>query len=167
MRPANSLPRIKKHLMVHAETSSLRTGVISTPMKISQLFLLIALSFSGLAVTSAAELAGKWKADFDSQIGPQKYAYEFNVAGGKYTGKASYDHSMGKGDSTLSEIKLAGDDVSFVEKVNLNGMDLTITYTGKISGDEMKLNRVVGDFGSEQIVAKRMKDADVKPTPAK
>lgn len=136
-------------------------------MNTSKLPLLIALFFFGVAVTSAAGLAGKWKADFDSQIGPQKYAYEFKVDGGKYTGKASYDHSMGKGDSVLSDIKLAADDVSFVEKVNLNNMDLTITYTGKISGDEMKLTRVVGDIATEQIVAKRVKDTDAKTAPAK
>ena len=136
-------------------------------MKLAKLSLLIALLFTGLAVTSAAELAGKWKADFDSQIGPQKYTYEFKADGGKYTGKASYDHSMGKGDSVLSDIKLAGDNVSFVEKLELNGMDLTVTYTGKFSGDEMKLTRVVGDIATEQIVAKRVEDADAKPAPAK
>ncbi len=137
-------------------------------MKPSKLILLIALSFCGVVLTSAADLlAGKWKADFDSQIGPQKYAFEFKVDGGKYTGKASYDHSMGKGDSVLSEIKLAADTVSFAEKLNLNDTDLTVTYTGKISGDEMKLTRVVGDFATEQIVAKRVKDADAKTAPAK
>jgi hypothetical protein len=61
-------------------------------MKLAKLPLLIAVFFFGVALTSAADLAGKWKADFDSQIGPQKYAYEFKVDGGKYTCKASYDH---------------------------------------------------------------------------
>jgi hypothetical protein len=136
-------------------------------MKSSKLLLLITMFFGGLGLASAAELAGKWKADFDSQIGPQKYAYEFKVDAGKYTGKASYDHSMGKGDSVLGEIKLAGDDVSFVEKLNINDMDLTVTYTGKISGDEMKLTRVVGDFATEHIVAKRVMADDTKPAPAK
>ncbi|HEY4248870.1 MAG TPA: hypothetical protein VGM64_18750 [Lacunisphaera sp.] len=136
-------------------------------MKFSRLSLLVALFFFGVVLSSAAELAGKWKADFDSQIGPQKYAYEFKVDAGKYTGKASYDHSMGKGDSVLGEIKLAGDNVSFVEKLNINDMDLTVTYTGKISGDEMKLTRVVGDFATEQIVAKRVRETDAKTAPAK
>jgi hypothetical protein len=74
---------------------------------------------------------------------------------------------MGKGDSILSEIKLAGENVSFVEKLDLNGVNLTVTYTGKISGDEMKLTRVVGDIATEQIVAKRVKDAEAKTAPAK
>ena len=136
-------------------------------MKLPKLLLLFTLLFSGLTVMAAAELAGKWKSEFDSQIGPQKYAYEFKAEGGKFTGKASYDHSMGKGDSVLSEIKLAGDDVSFVEKLRINDMDITVTYTGKISGDEMKLTRVVGDFATEQIIAKRVTPAETKNSPSK
>ncbi|MEO6993901.1 MAG: hypothetical protein ABI273_09750 [Lacunisphaera sp.] len=137
-------------------------------MKLSKLPLLIALFFFGVALTSAADLlAGKWTANFDSQIGLQKYAYEFKADGGKYTGKASYDQSMGKGDSVLSDIKLDGENVSFVEKLSVNDMDITVTYTGKLSGDEMKLTRVVGDFGTEQLVAKRVQETAVKTAPAK
>ena len=135
-------------------------------MKLPKLLLLFTLLLSGLTVTPAAELAGKWKSEFDSQIGPQKYTFEFKVEGSKFTGTASYDHSMGKGDSVLSDIKLAEENVSFVEKLHINDMDIAVTYTGKISGDEMKLTRVVGDFATEQIVAKRVKPADVKNSSA-
>lgn len=34
--------------------------------------------------------------------------------------------------------------------------DLSITYEGRISGDEMKLNRTAGDFAPEVLVAKRI-----------
>jgi hypothetical protein len=34
-----------------------------------------------------------------------------------------------------------------------------ITYTGKISGDEIKFTRKVGDFATEEITAKRVKGA--------
>jgi len=103
----------------------------------------------------AADLAGRWTAEFDSQIGVQKYVYEFKVDGEKITGKATHDHSMGKGEAELKAIKLSGDDVSFTEPLNINGDEITITYTGKIAGDEMKLTRQVGDFATEQIVVKR------------
>ena len=106
---------------------------------------------------SAAELAGKWTSEFESQIGPQKYTYEFVRDGDKLTGKASYDHSMGKGESQLKDIKLENDSIAFVETVSLDGMELVITYIGKISGDQMDLKRVVGDFATEQIVVKRAK----------
>jgi hypothetical protein len=32
-----------------------------------------------------------------------------------------------------------------------------ITYTGTLSGDELKLHRKVGDFAEEDLVAKRVK----------
>jgi hypothetical protein len=124
-------------------------------------FLLCSLSFA-----SAAELAGKWTSEFDSQIGLQKYSYEFKSEGDKFTGKASYDQSMGKGDSVLKDIKLAGEDISFTESLHINDMEIAVTYTGKISGDEIKLTRVVGDFGTEQLIAKRVKVSEAKPVPA-
>jgi hypothetical protein len=120
---------------------------------------------SAFSVVHAAELAGHWTSEFESQIGPQKYTYDFKTEGDKTTGKATYDHSMGKGEAVLSEIKLSGEDVSFAETVDLQGTPLAITYTGKLSGDEMKLTRQVGDFGSEEIVAKRV-PAAAAPTPA-
>jgi hypothetical protein len=36
-------------------------------------------------------------------------------------------------------------------------MELKITYKGKISGDEIKFSRTVGDAGGEEFVAKRAK----------
>jgi len=122
--------------------------------KILSLAAAIAIT-SGFSLAHAAELAGHWTAEFDSQIGTQKYTYDFKTEGDKTTGKASFEHSMGKGETDLSAIKLSGDDVSFTETVNIQGNPITVTYTGKISGDEMKLTRQVGDFATEQIVAKR------------
>lgn len=110
---------------------------------------------ASFSLLHAADLAGHWTAEFDSPIGAQKYTYDFKTEDGKTTGKATYDHSMGKGESELSAIKLNGDDVSFNETVKIQGNDLKITYTGKISGDEMKLAREVGEYGTEHLVAKR------------
>ena len=123
------------------------------------------LTLSSLSLAHAAELAGHWTSEFDSQIGQQKYTYDFKVEGDKLTGKAAYDHSMGKGENVLKEIKVTGDDVFFAEDFTAQDQTIRITYTGKIAGDEMKLTRQVGDFATEQIVAKRAKAEP--PTPAK
>ena len=48
-----------------------------------------------------------------------------------------------------------GDKVSFVEMLDFQGNEIRITYTGTISGNEMKLTREVGTFAKEEIVAKR------------
>ena len=55
----------------------------------------------------------------------------------------------------LKEGKVDGDKVSFVEMLDFQGNEIRITYTGTISGNEMKLTREVGDFAKEEIVAKR------------
>jgi hypothetical protein len=122
---------------------------------------------SAWSVAYAGGLAGHWTAEFDSPIGPQKYTYDFKTEGDKTTGKATYDHSMGKGEAVLSDIKLSGEDVSFAETVDIQGTPLAITYTGKLSGDEMKLTRQVGDFGTEEIVAKRAAAAASAPAEKK
>ena len=126
-------------------------------MKFRSLIRVAVLVLATFNFASAAELAGKWTAEFDSQIGPQKYVYEFTAEGDNFTGKAAYDHSMGKGESKLKDIKLENDAIAFIETVSLDGMELVISYSGKISGDQMDLKRVVGDFATEQIVVKRAK----------
>ena len=68
---------------------------------------------SASSLLHAADLTGHWTSEFDSQIGPQKYTYDFKTEGDKITGKATYEHSMGKGEVDLAAVKLDGDDVSF------------------------------------------------------
>jgi hypothetical protein len=135
-------------------------------MKLLPSLLLAVATLSGLGAAHAADLAGKWTSEFDSQIGPQKYAYEFKAAGATLTGKATFQNSMASGDVDLKDIKLNGGDVSFAEPLDMGGMSVVITYVGTIAGDEMKLTRTVGDFGVEQIVVKRLTTeakADAKP----
>jgi len=117
----------------------------------------LALLVATALPASAADLVGKWTAEFDSPIGVQKYVYEFKKSGDALAGQASYDHSMGQGTVDLSDVKVDGDKVAFVERLSVNGMDLTVTYSGTLSGDELKLTRNVGEFGSEELTAKRAK----------
>jgi len=105
------------------------------------------------AMALAADFNGKWSAEFDTQIGVQKYTYEFHVDGATLTGKAINE----RGESAIQEGKIDGDNISFVEPLNIQGNDLRITYTGKINGDEIKFSRKVGDFATEELTAKRVK----------
>jgi hypothetical protein len=135
-------------------------------MKFLSSLLLAVVALTGVGVAHAADLAGKWTSAFDSQIGPQKYAFEFTAAGDKITGKATFENSMTSGESEIKDIKLNGAEVSFAESMSMGEMSVLITYVGTIAGDEIKLTRTVGDFGVEQIVAKRVK-AEAQPAPAK
>ena len=123
-------------------------------MKI-RFFGILAMLMAFSLPASAADLLGKWTAEFDTPIGVQKYVYEFRKSGEALTGEATFDRSLGKGTVPLNNIKVDGDKVSFEEPLSANGEQITITYTGTLAGDELKLTRVVGQFGTEQLTARR------------
>ena len=116
----------------------------------------------------AADVTGTWKSEFDSQIGQQKYTYTLKQDGTNLTGKASAEIQDQKRETDLKEGKVNGDDISFVEMVNFQDNEVRITYTGKIStnGNEIKFSRAVGDFATENTVAKRELAASDKPEQA-
>jgi len=126
-------------------------------MKPRSLLALIALSFAALGLAHASPLVGKWTAEIDTQVGLQKYVYEFKADGDHLTGKATFERSMGNGEIELKGIKLNGEDVTFLEALVIEGNEITITYTGKLVGDELRLTRQVGDFATEHFTAKRVK----------
>lgn len=102
----------------------------------------------------AADLTGTWKAEFNTQIGVQKYTFKLKQEGNSLTGKANAEIGGEKYESKLKNGKVEGDAVSFVEELNFQGNELEIRYDGKLSGKEINLNRKVGDFATEQLVAK-------------
>ena len=60
-----------------------------------------------------------------------------------------------KREAELKEGKAAGDTISFVEMLSLQGNDIRITYQGKLSTNEIRFTRQVGEFATEELVAKR------------
>jgi enterochelin esterase-like enzyme len=115
------------------------------------LLTLAALPWSGFA----ADVTGTWKAEFDSQIGLQKYTYILKQDGTSLTGKASSEVNDRKREAELKEGKVDGDKISFVEMLNFQGNDIRISYKGMISSNELKLTREVGTFAKEEIIARR------------
>jgi hypothetical protein len=112
------------------------------------------LAFVG--AVRAADIDGKWKAEFDSQIGKQTYVFEIKADGEKFTGKISRDAQGQKSEFDLKEGKIVKDEVSFVELLKVQDQELRVEYKGKIVGDELKLHRKVGEIAEYDIVAKRV-----------
>jgi hypothetical protein len=112
---------------------------------------------AGLACVYAADITGKWTAEFDSQVGVQKYIFDFKAEGANLTGVAISKIGDAEAKTPLKDGKISGDDISFTEPLNYQGMELSITYKGKVSGDEIKLSRMVGEQQGETFVAKRVK----------
>jgi hypothetical protein len=112
----------------------------------------------GALAANAADLAGKWTAEFDTQVGLQKYTFDLKVDGEKVTGKAFFERMGQKGEADLLDGKLVGDAVSFAETFDAMGSTVRIDYKGTLKGDEIAFTRKVGEFGTEQFVARRAKD---------
>jgi len=127
---------------------------------------LTALTLGALNTLNAADATGKWKSEFDTQIGHLKYTYELKADGDKLTGKANRELEGEKTVTEIKEGKIAGDEISFVEPLKVQDQDLRIEYRGKLSGDEIKFVRKVGDFATTEIVAKREVEAAPAATPA-
>ncbi len=121
----------------------------------------LALFAAALAAANpahAADVTGKWKTEFDTQIGHIKYTYDFKADGAALTGTAHRESPAGKNDIEIKDGKIDGDNISFTEALHRPDQDITIVYKGKIDGDEIKFNRKVGDFDPMDIIAKRAKD---------
>jgi enterochelin esterase-like enzyme len=114
----------------------------------------LALTVASLSAL-AADVTGTWKAEFNTQRGLQKYTFTLKQDGTSVTGKANIERDGEKREAELKEGKVEGDTVTFVEPLTIQDNEIKITYTGKISGDEIKFTRKVGDFGSSEATAKR------------
>jgi len=115
---------------------------------------LFALAIASLSAI-AADITGTWKAEFNTQRGLQKYTFTLKQDGTKVTGKANVEREGEKREAELKDGKIEGDTVTFVEPLKIQDNEVNITYTGKISGNEIKFTRKVGDFGSSEATAKR------------
>ena len=103
----------------------------------------------------AAGFDGTWTATFDTQVGEQSYTYTFHVDGMEVTGKAV----SANGEVEITKGKIENDTLTFVENLNYQGMELVITYTGKMtSDDEIAFTRRVADVATEELVARRKAD---------
>ena len=96
----------------------------------------------------AADISGKWKAEFTTADGTQRVnTFTFKVDGAKLTGTVA-----GAQDETpIQNGKINGDEVSFTAERPF-GM---FTYSGKASGSEIKFKVTFNDQGFE-MTAKRL-----------
>ncbi len=120
-----------------------------------------------------ADVTGTWKAEFDTQRGLQKYTFTLKQDGAAVSGTASVDVNGEKRQVPFKEGKMEGDRLTLVELLPVQGRELRITFTGKVSTNEITFSRRVGDFGSSEATAKRVAASDpakpgaTQPAPAR
>jgi hypothetical protein len=108
-----------------------------------------------LASVRTADVSGTWSATFDTQMGQQQYTYTFVVKGTELTGIAKGNLT---GETKISDGKVDGQKITFVENATFMEMPVRFEYSGTMtSADEIKMSRKVLDIATEEIVAKRVK----------
>jgi hypothetical protein len=127
------------------------------------LFAAVILMLIAIPALAAPDITGKWTSEFDSQVGHQKYTFDFKLDVEKLTGTAHRDVDGDVRDTPITDGKVAGDDITFVEVLKTDDQELRIEYKGKITDTELKLTRAVGDIATSDIVAKHATDATTKP----
>lgn len=126
-------------------------------MFLRKILIVAVLMLTAFTCAYAADITGKWTAQFDTQVGLQKYTYEFKVDGTTLTGKALGNIAGAVSQSAIQDGKINGDEISFVEMQDYQGQQVRIVYKGKVTGDEIKFSRTVADQINEEFVAKRVK----------
>ncbi|HVW08051.1 MAG TPA: hypothetical protein VHC90_05685 [Bryobacteraceae bacterium] len=114
---------------------------------------ILILALFCLASLFAADIDGKWTATYETQGNSITTTWDLKADGTKLTGKASSSF----GDRDITDGTIEGNNVSWTENINAGGAAIKVTCKGTLNGDELKLTRTVGDFGSTEGTAKRVK----------
>jgi hypothetical protein len=122
--------------------------------RLSGLMVTVVLLPIAVLAADVPNISGTWSATFDTQVGKQEYTYTFVVKGSQLTGRAK----SANGDTEITEGKINGTNVSFVENLDYQGMPLRIVYTEIVlSQDSIDFTRDVGGQAMERLTAKRIK----------
>ena len=101
----------------------------------------IVLLLAAVIAAHAADISGTWKATAEGPNGAMERTFTFKQDGEKLTGKTV---SSMVGESTITDGKVTGNDVTFTITINFGGDDMKVTYKGKINGNEIKFESDAG-----------------------
>lgn len=107
---------------------------------------------AAIAAAAAAGIDGKWV----GKVGESDITFQLKAEGEKLTG--TLENAAAAGAVEIKEGKIKGNDISFHIVRTLNEAETKVEWTGKLAGDELKLQRgaVAGNAVAE-VVAKRAK----------
>ena len=86
----------------------------------------------------AAEVSGKWVAQVPGREGQvREVTFEFKAEGNQLTGSITGP----RGKTEISEGKIDGGEISFVQVMEFGGNPVRLLYKGKVAADEIKFTR--------------------------
>lgn len=98
----------------------------------------------------AGNITGTWNGTVETSQGTGSPTFTFKQEGEKLTG--TYKGQLGEAPLTGT---LKGNDISFSFKLNFQGEEFTLTYTGKVEGNNMKGKAMLGQLGEANWTAKK------------
>jgi hypothetical protein len=118
-----------------------------------RVFVVVALISALSVLLFAADVTGKWTAQIPGRDGQtREQTFNFKQAGDKLTGTMS--GAQGR-DLAISDGKVSGDTISFTVTQERGGNTMKLTFTGTVSGNEIKMKRESGQGQAREFVAKR------------
>lgn len=99
----------------------------------------------------AADVTGTWKGSAETPNGTIERTFVFKQTGTTLTGESTSE-MMGK--STITDGKVEGDNVSFSMTVKFQDNEMKLDYSGKVTGNEMKLHVDAGGFAIDYVLKK-------------
>lgn len=117
-----------------------------------KLFLILTVALALFTTGAfAADISGKWTAETKGRDG-QARTQTFNLKQDGSTLTGSVSSPMGE--NQISDGKVDGDNISFVVKMERNGTEMKMPYTGKVSGNEIQF-KVESPRGTREMTAKK------------
>lgn len=118
-------------------------------------YLLALLILTAPVARAQGTMAGTWNTQFDTQVGAQKYEFALKPSGAGLAATAKAEFQGQSRDVVFKDVQVKGDTITFTESFEFQGDAVPIAYTGVLAGDQITFVRKVGDFATEQFVAKR------------
>jgi hypothetical protein len=84
----------------------------------------------------AAPVDGKWTGMLDTPMGPVPVAFAFKADGAMLAGSTTGPDG---GETPIKAGKVEGEKISFTVDLDFGGMAITLSYTGIVSADQIKM----------------------------
>ena len=109
-----------------------------------------AVMLASLAFAADANVAGEWDLTVETQAGTGNPHFSLKQDGNKLSG--TYKGMLGESPVTGT---VNGNDISISFRVNAQGTDLAVSYTGTVDGATMKGTAKLGELGEGTFTGKK------------
>lgn len=99
---------------------------------------------------------GAWHARFQTVAGLQTYHFNFHVNDGKLVATAAVESGNDRREVEFMDVKYDNPTIAFTELRRIQDRDIRIEFSGELTGNQIKLVRKVGNFGSTEGTATRL-----------